>query len=886
LEKKMKRTTAVVLLFTLVLSAGVTSFGQASRPSRPPTGRSDLVQYQDIRSYTDGQGVYIRWQTAVETRNVGFYVYRMTAGGAQRVNANIVGGAATKSLAPARYGERYELYDTEGALGSVYYIESLSTSGQRVSTATFTPKFTENFERDTGHPKSYFEQLAQNRNGDLQHQDLRLPKELGRSVTESLLPPDLNVHRWVVAQPGAKIAVKQDGIYRVTRTELQNAGFNVNSNSANWRLFMEGNEQAIIVGAGDQYIEFYGRGIDTVESDTRMYYLIADAAPGRRMATRVLNPLGGNVVSNSYTASAVRQERFQFYPKIINGPAGNYFGTFISDSQVTIPNPGLPNYVPYNITGIDFNVPTASVRLRLQGFQNGPHTVRAEINGNLMGFVSGNDQDNFFADFTIPTSWLIEGPNFLRLNGSTASDYTLFDTVTVNYARRYTAEQNRLGFFTPGYRRVNVGTFTTPGIRVFDTTYDANPQVLINYQIVDNGGTFSANLPSDRAAVMYAVEDSGLLQSPSVAFNTPSTLSLPSNSAQVLIISHSAPDYLTAGEAWANYRRTASGGSFSARVIDVADIYDEFGYGVASADSIRDFLHFAGTAWTGPLPRYVLLLGDGSYDPRNYEGFGNWNLVPVKMVSLLFGESGSDEALPDWDNDGTANIPIGRIPARSAVHITTALNKTIGFETPAQQNLVTRGALFSSGLPQGFDFEALNAALRAELPPGTLVYWVTHGQPPPNQNVPDPNANANLMAGLNQGPHIVNYAGHGSAGAWDSSSFFDIAHVPALANGSNQSIYTMLTCLNGLFTRPVNDSLAEALLKSTNGGAAAAWASTTDTTPDMQSLMAVRFYDQISIGNIRRIGDLVVDAKSFSLPPSSEVGYSWVLFGDPALQVR
>src|SRR4029078_6340668 len=171
------------------------------------------------------------------------------------------------------YGETYEFYDPDGTLGSIYYIESVSTDSRRLWSRTFAPKFTDDFERDTGHAKEYFEQLAQNRNGQIQARNLKLPKDLQN--TASPLPPDPNMQHWGDAQPGAKIAVRREGMYRVTRTELQNAGFNVNSNSANWRLFMEGNEQAIIVGSGDQYIDFYGRSLDTTESDTRMYYLIA-----------------------------------------------------------------------------------------------------------------------------------------------------------------------------------------------------------------------------------------------------------------------------------------------------------------------------------------------------------------------------------------------------------------------------------------------------------------------------------------------------------------------------------------------------------------------------------------------------------------------------------
>ena len=103
-----------------------------------------------------------------------------------------------------------------------------------------------------------------------------LTRELTALVNASRHAPDPVMQRWTVAQPGVKIAVKTEGMYRVTRAELQTAGFPVDTDPANWRLFVNGNEQAIIVSDGGEYVDFYGRGIDTFETDTRIYYLISD----------------------------------------------------------------------------------------------------------------------------------------------------------------------------------------------------------------------------------------------------------------------------------------------------------------------------------------------------------------------------------------------------------------------------------------------------------------------------------------------------------------------------------------------------------------------------------------------------------------------------------
>ena len=126
-----------------------------------------------------------------------------------------------------------------------------------------------------------------------------------------------------------------------------------------------------------------------------------------------------------------------------------------------------------------------------------------------------------------------------------------------------------------------------------------------------------------------------------VVHNTGSTLSAPSNGADMLIVSHSAPDFLAASEAWANYRRSPAGGGFNVKVVDVADIFDEFSYGVLSADAIHNFLAVAHDDWA-LRPRYLLFIGDSTYDPRNYEGQGNWDLVPTRIGNTFYGETGSD----------------------------------------------------------------------------------------------------------------------------------------------------------------------------------------------------------------------------------------------------
>jgi hypothetical protein len=272
----------------------------------------------------------------------------------------------------------------------------------------------------------------------------------------------------------------------------------------------------------------------------------------------------------------------------------------------------------------------------------------------------------------------------------------------------------------------------------------------------------------------------------------------------------------------------------------------------------------------------VLILGEASFDPRNYEGTGFWDQVPTHLVDSVFTTTASDEWLGDFNGDGLSEVAIGRIASRNTAGITTAYNKVVAFEA-IPGNQLDRGALFGFDFPQGYDFAGMSTRLRNQLPQSVNATMVYRG---------DANSDVTLLNSMNTGKFIVNYSGHGTTGSWGGSPvFFNVFSVPNLTNASTPSVYTMLTCLNGYFHNLVNDSFAEVLTKAPNGGAVAAWASSGLTTPDVQEIMGQRFYNQIAAGNISRLGDLVKDAKA-AVPGGSPVRFSWALIGDPMLKMR
>ena len=859
----MKKGILAIVLsaFVLFLNAPLTA-QKSERTGKGVRAEKVPVKYNNTAAFTDGNGVWIEWETEVESDNLGFYIYRTSGDSTERINKGLVAGGYMRGELKS-VGSKYSYFDAQGDSDSTYYIQSLDTRGRVVNSTIISPQPVEDLTAVAGVSSANLKKAAAEANSVSIENENNLPDDLQTDVNENAPQADAVMQRWVAAQAGAKIGVTKEGFYRVSRAELQSAGFNVNAPTALWQLYMNGVQQSINVGAGGTYIEFYGRGIDTPEANTQIYYLVVGTQNGKRIETTTRRSIGGRVLSTSFTQSLTKKERFSYTMTVLNGDTENFFGTLIYNETAT---------VSFNLPGIDTTSGTASIDIGIQGLTLTSHQIRVVLNGQDIGAVNGSARNLLSRHYdNIPTSLLRVGANTLQLTAlNGASDYSLFESIKVTYQRRYQAEQNQLSFYTANYRASNLEGFSSPNIRVFDITYPDSATVVANLPITQSGGGYRVYLPANRGRVMFAVEDSAILSAASVSPNAPSNLSTTAHNAELVIVSYK--DWMTQANDWAAYRRATG---MSVEVINIEDVLDEFSFGVMDSLAIRSFLQYAKGNWQ-TAPRYILLIGDATYDPKNYAGAGNFNFVPTKMVDTIYGETVSDDTLADFNDDGLAEIAVGRSPARNSAEVTQLLNKTKTFEQTSVQGF-SRGVLFASDAPLGWDFEGTNNRLRNLLPAGTNGIMVSRTEA---------DGKTRLLNELNAGRFFINYAGHGSSGAWNGN-FFTKTDAVAMTNGNNLSVFTLLTCLNGFFAAPnvVHESLAETLLKAPNGGSPAVWASTGETTPDIQEIMATRFYQQLALGNIKRLGDLANDAKTV-VNAGRDVRLSWALLGDPTLVVR
>jgi len=393
-----------------------------------------------------------------------------------------------------------------------------------------------------------------------------------------------------------------------------------------------------------------------------------------------------------------------------------------------------------------------------------------------------------------------------------------------------------------------------------DVTDPSNPIELVT-GVSATGSTYtvSVNTPSDTSwPSLYAFTGAAAQTPAAVTASRPSTWTEP-RAGELLILSNAL--FL---EALAPLVTARQQQGWSVQLVDLQDVYDEFGAGDKSAFAVRDFLQTVEASWTIP-PRFVLLVGDASLDPRNFLGKGDLDFAPTKLVDTQQMETSSDGWFVDWNGDGIEDIAIGRLSVRTAAEASTVVQKLVGYGGAAN---LSRGGLFvadvdDTGLPFEEDSQAATAAVAPLLP--TTDFFAS--QPGSTE--------AALVAALDGGPFLVNYLGHGSVSVWDG--LLSGSDAAALTNGP-LSIYVSMNCLNGFFHDVYSESLAETLTKAPGGGAVAVWASSTLTSFDQQGTLDTEFVKRLTRTSL---GEAAMAAKRAITDPDAQ--RTWMLFGDPTL---
>jgi uncharacterized repeat protein (TIGR01451 family) len=844
----------------------------------------------ELQSFTAQQGIdnsgasriVLSWKTGGEARNLGFNVYREQNGGERvRLNPSLIAGSALRmrEALPQHSGKTYSWID-RSASGGEYWLEDLDINGMRTMHGPIAVEPVAPL-TDSGLASApMISQLNQSQPSE-SSSEVSHPVE---SVLGDFAADARQIQKQfeIAAHPAVKIMVEHEGWHRITQPELVKAGLDANVNPAGLRLYAEAVEQPIQItgaragpgGFGPQAaINFYGTGIDTQYSGKRVYWLVAEEGRGARIR-RLPAASGSNQADASFPYAAELRQRTTYFAALLTDNGDNFFGAFVSPTPVE-----QVLHVPH----LEKNSSQpAKLEIVLQGVMEGiVHEVTVVLNDLPLGDLTFTGQEKGKFRMNLPPGALRNWNNTITLKSQNGDlDTSLVDYIRIVYPHAYVADSDQLKFSGRAGDAVRVTGFERAPSVVLDIT-DPDEPVQLTPVITAKDGDYELEvevpwLNADSAAsarhTLLALAGDRILSSAGLQPNHPSHWHSAQAGADIVMVS--AVGFKESLEPLLRVHRAE--GETSA-VIPITELYDEFTFGERSPYAIRQLLLAANKNWK-TAPRYLLLHGRASVDPRNYLGFGHLDLVPTKIVKTSSLMTASDDWFSDFDDSGIPTIATGRLPVSTTDEAKTVVGKIAAYEGQSTNGVWTRQALIVADRNDTEDFTQDSRMVQDHLPANLHVrdvFTTTVGVAAAKQQI---------VAAINSGQLLVNYIGHGSEEQWSGTNLLDNKAVGLLTNGSRLPVFLIMNCLNGLFQDVYMQPLGVALELAPNGGAVAVVTSSGLNQPGPQTNLDRLIVQNALSGSQLALGDAVREAKSHI--EDVEVRKTYVLLGDPAMRIK
>jgi len=703
-------------------------------------------------------------------------------------------------------------------------------------------------------------------------------------------------------EPAYKLTVDQDGIYHVTRDDLQAAGVDLTAlDPRTFRLYDRGQEVAVhVAGEGDGSFDpgdaliFYGQVPASVYTRSHVYWLTWGGAAGRRMAALDGTP-SGTAPPPPYVRPPHRAAGDHVYQAARpSGPEGDrwYWGWLWADA----PSSGSYGTALEHVATEPLS---ATVRGLFHGYDAAPqHHTLVRLNGRLIDDATWAPTAEYSFTVDVPQDVLVEGTNTFvvecPLDGGITGDYLVVNRFEIEYQRTYQAVDDVLLFDgdEAGTWEYHVVGFSTEGVELYDVTDPQAPARILGAVVAPAGGSYTAAF--ERSATgegHYAALAPARRLSPArIEPDNPSSLASPGNGADYLIVAPA--DLIPALEPLAAHR-AAQG--LRTMVVDVQDAYDEFAHGRPDPEAIRDLVAYAYANWQPPAPAYLLLAGDGNYDFKDNLGFGEPNYIPPYLADAdpWFGETAADNRYACVSGDDTLpDLHLGRLPVKTAAEAAAVVAKILAYEAaPTGVDWNGQLLLIADNADSGGDFAAhadnlAEAHMPAPYAATKIYYKVTHATAAA--------ANAAVLAAIEEGRLLAYYNGHASVDFWASEHLLDVADAQALANGGRLPFAVPMTCLEGYYIHPSRvdrnlSSLAETLVRNPAGGAIASWSPTGMGLFDGHGYLDRGLFQALFHDGNYRLGPATTQAKLALYAGTG--GYrdlldTYLLLGDPALALN
>jgi hypothetical protein len=584
-----------------------------------------------------------------------------------------------------------------------------------------------------------------------------------------------------------------------------------------------------------------------------------------------------------------------------------------------------------------------TLRLTLAGLA-GTHALEVLVNDVPLGTLAWDGPVLFTGELTVPEGVLRAGDNSIKLLFSRKSGFVLLDRFGLEYTSplRWT-ESTATAVLTAqmpaGAWRIAPTAGPQGATTVLDITDRRHP---VEIKPLCPAGACAQEWGLAGAAPrVYAFVGEEGRRPARLKPLAPLTWRTPHAGADYIVLAPA--EFRQEGQRLAALR-AAEG--LRTVVVDVAEVYDEFGAGSDQygAAAIAAFLAYAYANWQPPAPAYALLLGGSTFDSRGYcaepgacpeipAGVAPTYIPPLLApVDPWLGETAADNRYVAFDPQ--SNLPclaIGRLPASNAAALRAMVDTVIGYETAAgslletgrtgatapnlHMTLIADNAYTTYGVRDaGGNFwqlsdAALGAATAAAAQAGRTLradrLYLNVCNPaqypqctlpnPPYRNFPEGTVLAAALAaalaadgqhGAQNDAHLLHYLGHGSIQGWAGDPAIlrrnDLRGLPA---GTTLPIVIDMSCYTGYFIYPGLPALAESWLAE--GKAAAVVASSGLGLADGHAVLDDALLRTIAGNENPRLGTALLTAKHLAAAaggPREEVD-TFTLFGDPALHI-
>ena len=534
---------------------------------------------------------------------------------------------------------------------------------------------------------------------------------------------------------------------------------------------------------------------------------------------------------------------------------------------------------PFRVDALARRPEPSQLSLWLQGASDFPgfpdHHVRLYVNGALAEELSLEGKQARRIDAELPPGLVREGENVLSIEnvGDTGAAYSMvmLDRFEVLYPRLSTAVDGR---FEGKWSESGVAEISGLGTRalLLDTT-NAHPRWLSGAE-VGEGGSVRVRVESGRRYL--AVSQEAVLR-PELWKPRATGLRSENNGGDYLLIG--PEEFLSVAAPLLELRRSEG---LRVKAVSMEDIYSEFGFGEATPEALGEFLSYAYHEWRSPSPRYVVLLGDATFDFKDALKTGVKNWVPPRMVKTSYLWTASDPSYAAVNGeDILPDLAIGRLPAATIEEARSMVEKIVAYENGVAGLNAAPVVLVADNPDVAGNFVADADEIAAHLSERAVqrIYLNQLGVA---------TTRASILRAFDDGASVVGYMGHGGIHLWASENVFNIGDVSSLTPQPQQPLLLLMNCLNGYFHFPYFNSLAEELLKAGDKGAIAAFASSGLSLNAKAHRYHRALVEELFSGRHGRLGDAVLAAQEAYAESGTfpELLSIYQLLGDPALRIH